>query len=105
MIRSLLAASCVALLTAASAHAGEASGASAAAPRLTQPSQRAVMVCASDAATVRGFRRDHGARPVFVSADQVMASRGSGDRWDAPRCMSAREHARLVRLMSTRAGR
>ena len=85
---------------AAPAFAGDASQTR----RAPQPSiQRVVMECGGDAATVRGFRRDHGARPVFVTADQVLAARASGDGWTAPRCMTARERSRLVRMMGDRA--
>ncbi len=73
--------------------------------RRPQPTvQRVVMECARDDATQRGFRREHGARPVFVTADQVLSARASGQGWRAPRCMTAREHGRLSRMMSERAG-
>jgi len=73
--------------------------------RRPQPTvQRVVMECGRDDATQRGFRREHGARPVFVTAEQVLSARASGDGWRAPRCMTARERGRLARMMSERAG-
>jgi predicted dehydrogenase len=60
---------------------------------------RAVMSCDTDARLVRAFRREHGSAPVFMTADQVLRARESGERWTAPRCMTEREHARLGRLL------
>jgi hypothetical protein len=64
--------------------------------------QRVVMACERDAATRRGFAREHGAQPVFVTAEQVMAASRRGETWATPRCMAPREHARLVRLLKAR---
>ena len=98
---SLAVAAATVLAAAAPAFAGDASQTT----RTAQPSvQRVVMECGRDDATARGFRRDHGARPVFVTADQVLAARASGEGWAAPRCMTARERGRLVQMMSSRAG-
>jgi len=69
-----------------------------------QTPQRVVMMCASDTATTRSFRREHGSRPVFVTAEQVLSARATGERWSTPRCMTAREHERLVQTMSSYAG-
>lgn len=66
-------------------------------------SAREVMVCGADAATRRAFAREHGAAPVFVTADDVLRARAGGEAWSAPRCMTDAEHARLVRLLSQRA--
>ena len=98
---SLAVAAATVLAAAAPAFAGD----SAQATRAAQPSvQRVVMECGRDDATTRGFRREHGARPMFVTADQVLAARASGETWAAPRCMTARERGRLVQMMGSRAG-
>lgn len=62
--------------------------------------QRVVMECARDDATRRAFTREFGAEPVFVTASEVRAANASDERWTAPRCMTAREHARLVEAMT-----
>lgn len=62
--------------------------------------QRVVMQCETDAMTRRAYMREHRAEPVFVTARDVQAARASGQVWSAPRCMTAREHARLVQSMS-----
>jgi hypothetical protein len=68
--------------------------------RAPDSAQRVVMMCDSDAATRRAFRREHGAAPVFVTADEALQARSTGQTWAAPRCMSAREHARLVSTLN-----
>ena len=55
---------------------------------------RAVLVCDTDAATRRAFTREHGAAPVFITARQALEIRPTDPAWNAPRCMTAREHAR-----------
>lgn len=62
---------------------------------------RAVFVCGTDAATRRAFTRQHGAPPVFVTAREALAVRSSDPGWTTPRCMTAREHARLTEAVST----
>ena len=57
---------------------------------------RAVYVCASDATTTRSFQQRHGVRPTFVSAEQARAAAANGERWDTPRCMTDREHRRML---------
>lgn len=56
---------------------------------------RAVMICDTDAATRRAFTREHGAAPVFITAEEAMRVRPSDPAWSAPRCITEREHARL----------
>jgi len=68
--------------------------------RAPDGAQRVVMMCDSDAATRRAFRREHGAAPVFVTADEALQARSTGQTWAAPRCMNAREHARLVSTLN-----
>ena len=63
--------------------------------------QRVVMMCANDAATRSAFRREHGTPPAFVTADQALQARATGETWSAPRCMTAREHARLTQTLNT----
>lgn len=76
--------------------------AAAAGPVMAQDSPptapRAVYVCGSDAATSRSFQHRYGERPIFVSADEALAAAASGERWATPRCMTDREHRRLVEL-------
>jgi hypothetical protein len=57
---------------------------------------RPVMVCATDAATRRAFTREHGAAPVFITAREVQALRPTDPTWSTPRCITAKEHARLM---------
>ena len=85
--------------------------ASVAAPALAQQTrfpteaptgaQRVVMMCENDAATRSAFRREHGTPPAFVTADQALQARSRGETWSAPRCMTAREHARLTQTLNT----
>lgn len=63
--------------------------------------QRVVMMCANDAATRSAFRREHGAPPTFITAEQALQARASGEVWSAPRCMNAREHGRLQQTLTT----
>ena len=55
---------------------------------------RAVLICATDAATRRAFTREHGAAPVFVTAREALSVRASDPAWSTPRCMTASEHSR-----------
>jgi len=79
---------------------------SAAAPAFAGDAQRSadsnsrinVTVCERDALTQAAFRRNYGPNPVYVTADQVLSAQASGERWSAPRCMSAGEHRRLTQL-------
>lgn len=57
--------------------------------------ERPVMICDTDADTRRAFTREHGAAPVFITADEALRVRPSDPAWDAPRCMTEREYARL----------
>lgn len=56
---------------------------------------RPVLICDTDAATRRSFTREHGAAPVFITAEEALRVRPSDPAWDAPRCMTEREYARL----------
>lgn len=62
--------------------------------------QRVVMLCDSDMATRSAYRRDFGSRPVFVTAEQALQARATGETWAAPRCMNAREHGRLQQTLT-----
>ncbi|HEV7227089.1 hypothetical protein [Brevundimonas sp.] len=76
--------------------------AAGAAPALATPSDpvtKAVMVCGQDAATARSYERTYGERPVFMTARQVLEADAG---WQAPRCMSEREYAELVRVNEAR---
>lgn len=74
-------------------------------PRAPAPeaAPRAVYVCASDQQTRDSFRQTHGQAPRFVTADQALAAAQRQDRWSTPRCMTEREHARLVQQTTERA--
>lgn len=56
---------------------------------------RPILICATDSATRRAFTREHGAAPVFITAREALSVRTSDPAWSAPRCMTAREHARF----------
>jgi hypothetical protein len=96
----------LAILSVAAAIAASAS-VPAFAEQLAQPAsvplgaERVVMLCEPDAATRTAFRRDFGVRPVFVTADQALRARATGEVWATPRCMTAREHARLTQTLNT----
>lgn len=66
--------------------------------------RQSVMICETDAATRRAYQREHGVQPVFVTAHEAIRARRDGETWDAPRCMTEREYARLVATTQTRAG-
>lgn len=72
------------------------------APRALQ-AERVVMLCETDRATRQAYTREFGAPPVFVTAREAETARATGQTWDAPRCMTAREHARLTRTLEARA--
>ena len=65
--------------------------------------QRVVMECSADEATRRAYQREHGAERVFMSHREVLAASRTGQYWEAPRCMTSRQHALLQRAL--RAGR
>lgn len=64
---------------------------------------RSVMMCATDAATRRSYQREFGQAPVFVTAQEAIASRQAGTRWATPRCMTEHQYNRLVSSAQTRA--
>lgn len=90
----------VALAAAAPAIAAQ-SPTQTSAPKQTAKVERVVMQCDTDAATRRAFMREHGAAPVFVTADEALAARASGQTWATPRCMTAREHGRLSQALTS----
>ena len=61
-----------------------------------------VALCERDALTQASFRRNYGGSPDFVTAEQVLSARASGERWTAPRCMTAGEHRRLTQALTPR---
>lgn len=63
---------------------------------------RPILICASDTATQRAFRREHGAEARFITAEQATDAARRGERWETPRCISERQNARLqdMRLMA-----
>ncbi len=71
--------------------------------RVSQPAARIVVTqCDRDALTEAAFRSDYGSRPVFVTAEQVISAQATGERWAAPRCMTASEHRRLTERLGIR---
>ena len=97
-------------LLAASLAAGVALAATSPAAAIDQrkanearQTSRAVLICDTDAATRRAFTREHGAAPVFITADEALRVRPSDPAWNAPRCITEREHARLRDAASARA--
>jgi len=66
-----------------------------------QEPARAILICDTDAATRRAFAREHGAPPVFVTAREALSVRPSDPAWEAPRCMTAREHVRYREAATT----
>lgn len=61
---------------------------------------RALYICAADADTRAAFERQHGQAPVFMTAEDVLSARRDDVTWQAPRCMTEREYARLVQSNS-----
>jgi len=72
-------------------------------PETAKAPAQTVMICGEDAATRASFEREYGERPVFVSAQGLLAARDAGERWEAPRCMTEREYARYERISEQRA--
>lgn len=66
--------------------------------------QKVLYVCEANEATARSFRREHGERPQFMTAEQVLGARNTSQGWDAPRCITQQEHARLNQALAIRAG-
>lgn len=64
---------------------------------------QSVMVCGTDAASRLAYQRDNGVTPTFVTAQQAVAARQSGQRWAAPRCMTAHQYDRLAGAPQMRA--
>ena len=86
-------------LVLALAASGALAAPTAAAPQ-DQEKGKAVMVCAQDGLTARSYERTYGERPTFMTARQVLET---GESWSAPRCMTEREYAQLVRVTEERA--
>lgn len=58
---------------------------------------RPLYVCERSDAARRSFKRQFG-RVEYVSAQAVLLSRASGERWESPRCITPSELGRLERL-------
>jgi hypothetical protein len=61
-----------------------------------------VQLCEVDAISQPAFRSVDGARPVFVTADEVLAARAAGERWAQTRCMTPVQHQRLTNALRER---
>ncbi len=62
-----------------------------------QADPRPLYVCERTDAARRSFKRQFG-RAEYVSAQTVLLSRVSGERWETPRCISPAELGRLRRM-------
>lgn len=103
---ALIAAALAAVATPSMAQSANTQSANtqSARPQTAEPAKlQSVMVCATDAATRRAYQREFGVAPVFVTAQEAVAARRSGQRWAAPRCMTERQYDRLISLTQTRA--
>lgn len=58
---------------------------------------RPLYVCERTDAARRSFKRQFG-RAEYVSAQAVLLSRESGERWETPRCITPAELGRLRRM-------
>ncbi|MDO8408741.1 MAG: hypothetical protein Q7S93_01570 [Phenylobacterium sp.] len=58
---------------------------------------RLLYICERTDAARRSFKRQFG-QVEYVSAQAVLLSRTSGERWDTPRCITPGELGRLERL-------
>lgn len=102
MTKTALIACALFAATTAPAFAGEAPRT---APPAAQSSARVlVTVCERDALTQAAFRQNYGARPVYVTSEQVLNARAAGERWSAPRCMTTGGHQRLTQALNGRTG-
>lgn len=66
-----------------------------------QDEARGVLICKTDTASRRAFARQYGERPVFITAREALEVRREAPRWEAPRCMTEREHARYEQAANT----
>ena len=57
---------------------------------------QSVMVCGGDAEARRAYQQTYGAAPSFVTAQEALAARQTGQRWATPRCMTAHQYNRLA---------
>ena len=89
----------------AAALAAATTPALAQSPRLAERAAvlQTVKVCGTDVASRTAYQRDHGATPSFVTAQQAVAAYQSGQRWAAPRCMTAHQYDRLASAPMQRA--
>ena len=100
MTRTMIACAALFAASTAPAFAGEAPSA---ATRTSDSAARIVVsLCERDALTQASFRSQHGPRPVYVTADQVLTARASGERWAEARCMTSGEHQRLTQRLGAR---
>lgn len=86
---------CAAVLSAL-AVAPAVSGENAKTTATSAEAGRTVYICDNSAMTRRAFAREFG-KTEFVKADAAAAK---GERWTAPKCMTAREARRLKQLAS-----
>ena len=63
-----------------------------------ESSAKPLLVCERDDASKRAMQRQYG-KAVYVTAREVIEGRGDGQRWDAPRCISPAEYARLQKMI------
>jgi hypothetical protein len=86
-----------ALIAAALATAASPSLAQSSTPRTERAAVlQSVRVCGADTASRLAYQRDNGVTPTFVTAQQAVSAYQSGQRWAAPRCMTAHQYDRLA---------
>ncbi|MBI1405832.1 MAG: hypothetical protein GC145_06875 [Caulobacter sp.] len=92
----------VTILALAAGLGGEMSGAPVAVrAERAAPAPRAskeLVVCNRDEASRRAFKREYG-EVRYVSAQDVVDSRGAAAAWDTPRCITPTEYQRLESMV------
>lgn len=63
--------------------------------------QRVVYVCDRSEETQRSFERQYGEQR-FVTAEDALKAADRNENWNAPRCMTEQEYAKLNREMAAR---
>jgi hypothetical protein len=58
---------------------------------------KALVVCERDEASRRAFKRQYGS-VSYVTAKEVIDSRGDGEAWATPRCITPSEFVKLRKL-------
>ena len=86
----------VAALTAAAAPALAHSPREVSRQTLRAETLQSVLVCGADTQARLAYQQTYGAAPAFVTAQEALAARQTGQRWATPRCMTAHQYNRLA---------